>query len=60
MERQDPGMDTEQRVAAQNFDVPILKAEGVMRSYDRGVEEGFVVRCIPDDKVGHGDDTDGW
>ena len=37
MERKDARVDTEERVTAQDFDVPIFEVEGVMRGYGCGV-----------------------
>jgi len=36
--RQGTGVNAEQGVATRNFDVPIIKVEGVMEGYGRGVE----------------------
>ena len=49
MEGQGADVDTEQRVPAQYFDVPIVKVEGFMRSCGRGVDGRFVVRGICDE-----------
>ena len=58
MERQDACVDTEQRVAAQYFNVPILEVEGAMVGYCRGIKGRLVVRGIRDGEIREGGDTD--
>ena len=66
-------MDTEESVPAQHFRVPVLKVEGVVWNYGRGVDERFVIgrifergvggssaiRSIGDREVGERGDADG-
>ena len=73
MEGQGADVDTEEYVPAQYFDVPVVKVEGLIRSYGRGVDGKFVVGSICDrwvdgrlivgdiydGKVGHICDTHG-
>jgi len=51
-------MNTEQRLATQHFDVPVLKVEGAVGGYSRGVEGGLVIRGICNCEVGQADDAD--
>jgi len=60
MERQDAGVDAEQRVLAQHLDVPVLKVESVVVGYDRGVDERLFIRSIFDREVGQSGDAGGW
>ena len=60
MEGQDAGVDTEQRVPAQHFDVPVLEVEGIVGDCGRGVDGGLVVGGICNGEVGQRRDTDGW
>ena len=65
MEREDAGVDTEQRSPAQHFHIPILEVEGVMRCHSRGVDWGFIVRGVRDGKIretgnAHGRRSGSW
>ena len=67
-------MDTEERVPAQYFDVPVVEAEGFVRSRGRGVDWKIVIRSICDrgvdgkliiggicdGEVGQSGNVDGW
>ena len=61
MEREDAGVDTEQRIPAQHFHIPILEVEGVMGSRISGVDwRRFVIRGVRDGEVGETGDAYGW
>ena len=60
MEGEDAGVDTEQCVPAQHFNIPILEVERVMWGYDRGVGGGFVIRDVCNGEVGEGGDAYRW
>ena len=51
MEGQDAGVNTEERVSAQHFDVPILEIELVMGSYGCGVDGRLVIGSICNGEV---------
>ena len=59
MERKDARVDTEERVPAQDFDIPIFEVEGVMRGYGRGVGGRLVIRGIRNREIGEGGNADG-
>ena len=59
MERKDARVDTEERVPAQDFDVPIFEVEGVMGGYCHGVGGRLVVRGIRNREIGEGGNADG-
>ena len=48
MEGQGADVDTEERVPAQYFDIPVVKVEGFVRSRGRGVDGKIVIRSICD------------
>ena len=52
MEGQDAGVNTEQRVSAQNLHVAILEVENGVGSYGCGVDGRFVVGNVGDGEVG--------
>ena len=66
-------MDAEKHVPAQDFDVPVLEVEDLMRGYDRwvngrlvirsvcdrGIDVRFVIRGICNREVGQSGDADG-
>ena len=66
-------MDAEERVSAQDFDIPVIEVKRLMRGYTRGVDERLVVgriwyrgvdgrlviRTICDGEVGESGDTGG-
>ena len=59
MEREDAGVDAEQRVPAQHFYVSVLEVEGVMRSHGCGVDWRFLIRGVRDCEVGETGDAYG-
>ena len=59
MERKDACVNTEEGVSTQNFHVPILKVEGAVGSYDRGVCGRLVIRSICNGEVGQSGNADG-
>ena len=46
VEREDAGVDAEERAPTQNFHVPVFEVEGLMLSYGRGVDGELVVRGV--------------
>jgi hypothetical protein len=59
MERKDAGVNTEESVPAQDFDVPIFEVEGVMGGYSSGVGGMLVIRGIRNREIGEGGNADG-
>ena len=73
MKGQDDGVDAEERVPTQDFYVPVLEIEGLVRSYSRGLDGKFFIRgisirgaggrlvieSIHDGEVGQSADADG-
>ena len=74
MEGQCADVDTEERVPAQYFNVPVVEVEGFMRSrgrgvdrkivirsiWDRGIDGRFIIGGICDGEVGQSGDAGGW
>ena len=58
MEREDAGVDAEQRVPTQHFHTPIIEVESVMRSHGCGVGWRFIIRGVRDGEVGETGDAD--
>ena len=51
MEGQNSGVDTEEYVLAQHFDVPVLEVEGLVRCCSRRVDGRLVIRSVCDRRV---------
>ena len=59
MEGQNAGVETEEGVPAQHFDVSILEEEGVMGRYCCRVDGGLVVRSVYHREVGQSGNANG-
>lgn len=59
MEGKNAGVDAEEGVPTQYFNVPVLDIEGVMGCYRRRIDGGLVIWGVGDGEVGQGGDANG-
>ena len=51
MERQNASVGTEQGIATQHFNIPILEVEGIVGGYCCGIEGDLFVKDIRDGEI---------
>ena len=60
MEGQNAGVNTEEGIPTQHFDVPIFEVECVMVPYGRGTDGKLCIRGVRCCEVRYSSNADGW